>query len=712
MRLSRAKFVNYCQHVNRVVEFSPGLNVIVGPNGSGKSNIVNGVYGALTGDFGRNAGKTSDNVSLMSKEGEKTLVQVEFVHNGETYVIERRLDVAERRLVTSGQTLTVDKDVLERIYNILGVRKEILSNYVFVEQWDNFGPIVQTPTKRFDSLRKLFKIDQIDSIISELSNSDYKLYSTADALINVDEQVTKLNGLKDQALSIQETLATCETVESLEAKISEQATITNAWKIKKALETSIANRKQELKLYEEKLNTNRESANSFLKEIEDLNKSLAELKESLETANQIEADWVRFNFYTISKQQLDSKLKALKAESDSNLEPVKPATYVENIETLTAQLSEMKLLHSKCLDFVSNYNFESADAVCPTCQQAAPHLASQWHDQKEKLKQLAETISQVSKQIADNALFDRAAYNYSVWKKNFDSRMTDFSESYARLKVEEQPQYSREEAKKITNLHKSLSGSLLKASTAFNAVNIEWSSLNAKTESLVKEIAREDNELVKYSGTTDTAVEDANAVIDRLRQQKNAINTLITQLAVVNNEIKAVNANIALAEAHMRQTEKFGAWNNRFEDLKRVYKTNKEKSIPMIITRQYMGAVIDELNRTLSNIDMPFTINLLSDLSFQADFGTHKVPSDRLSGGQKVMLTMAYRLAVNSTFAADLGLLCLDEPTVGLDEANLVGLSKAFEGLKEYALNAGTQIVVVTHEKGLSHLFDNTIDLS
>jgi DNA repair exonuclease SbcCD ATPase subunit len=694
------------------VEFSPGLNVIVGPNGSGKSNIVNGVYGALTGDFGRNAGKTSDNVSLMSKEGEKTLVQVEFVHNGETYVIERRLDVAERRLVTSGQTLTVDKDVLERIYNILGVRKEILSNYVFVEQWDNFGPIVQTPTKRFDSLRKLFKIDQIDSIISELSNSDYKLYSTADALINVDEQVTKLNGLKDQALSIQETLAACETVESLEAKISEQATITNAWKIKKALEISIANRKQELKLYEEKLNTNRESANSFLKEIEDLNKSLAELKESLETANQIEADWVRFNFYTISKQQLDSKLKALKAESDSSLEPVKPATYVEDIETLTAQLSEMKLRHSKCLDFVSNYNFESADAVCPTCQQPAPHLASQWHDQKEKLKQLAETISQVSKQIADNALFDRAAYNYSVWKKNFDSRMTDLSESYARLKVEEQPQYSREEAKKITNLHKSLSGGLLKASTAFNAVNIEWSSLNAKTESLVKEIAREDNELVKYSGITDTAVEDANAVIDRLRQQKNAINTLITQLAVVNNEIKAVNANIALAEAHMRQTEKFGAWNNRFEDLKRVYKTNKEKSIPMIITRQYMGAVIDELNRTLSNIDMPFTINLLSDLSFQADFGTHKVPSDRLSGGQKVMLTMAYRLAVNSTFAADLGLLCLDEPTVGLDEANLVGLSKAFEGLKEYALNAGTQIVVVTHEKGLSHLFDNTIDLS
>ena len=102
MRLSKAKFVNYCQHINRTVEFSPGLNVIIGPNGSGKSNIVNGIYGALTNDFTRNAGKTSDNVSLAAKEGEKTLIQLECTHNGESYLSERRLYVAERRLVTPG----------------------------------------------------------------------------------------------------------------------------------------------------------------------------------------------------------------------------------------------------------------------------------------------------------------------------------------------------------------------------------------------------------------------------------------------------------------------------------------------------------------------------------------------------------------------------------------------------------------------------------
>jgi exonuclease SbcC len=114
----------------------------------------------------------------------------------------------------------------------------------------------------------------------------------------------------------------------------------------------------------------------------------------------------------------------------------------------------------------------------------------------------------------------------------------------------------------------------------------------------------------------------------------------------------------------------------------------------------------------LNDIGLPFNIKLEDDLSFTANFGSHEVPATRLSGGQKIMLTIAYRLAINFTFATNLGLLCLDEPTVGLDDANLGALEKAFERLKQFSLANGVQIVVVTHEKGISHLFDHTIDLS
>jgi DNA repair exonuclease SbcCD ATPase subunit len=132
----------------------------------------------------------------------------------------------------------------------------------------------------------------------------------------------------------------------------------------------------------------------------------------------------------------------------------------------------------------------------------------------------------------------------------------------------------------------------------------------------------------------------------------------------------------------------------------------------MVLSYRYMAQVVVELNNTLSQIGVPFTIELENDLSFTVNFGFQKVPASRLSGGQKVILTIAYRLAVNFTFATNLGLLCLDEPTVGLDEANLGSLERAFERLKDFSLSNGVQIIVVTHEKGLSHLFDHTIDLT
>jgi ABC-type lipoprotein export system ATPase subunit len=38
-------------------------------------------------------------------------------------------------------------------------------------------------------------------------------------------------------------------------------------------------------------------------------------------------------------------------------------------------------------------------------------------------------------------------------------------------------------------------------------------------------------------------------------------------------------------------------------------------------------------------------------------------------------------------------------------------LEKAFDRLKQFSASNGVQILVVTHEKNIGHLFDHTIDL-
>jgi ABC-type lipoprotein export system ATPase subunit len=63
-------------------------------------------------------------------------------------------------------------------------------------------------------------------------------------------------------------------------------------------------------------------------------------------------------------------------------------------------------------------------------------------------------------------------------------------------------------------------------------------------------------------------------------------------------------------------------------------------------------------------------------------------------------------------FAKDVGLICLDEPTVGLDSYNIAMLGSVFNKLKEITRTKGLQVVLVTHEKSLAPLFDNQITLS
>jgi len=119
----------------------------------------------------------------------------------------------------------------------------------------------------------------------------------------------------------------------------------------------------------------------------------------------------------------------------------------------------------------------------------------------------------------------------------------------------------------------------------------------------------------------------------------------------------------------------------------------------------------DEINALLVRFDSHFTVVADEDLSFTAVFTDgRRVPAGRRSGGEKVILALAFRVVVNSMFASELGLLCLDEPTAGLDDGNLTCINIALERLKELSKSHGLQVIMITHERNLP-CFDKVIDL-
>ena len=709
MFIKKVKLLNFCQHRDKEIEFSSGLNVIVGPNGCGKSNVLNGIYGCLTGDFTRNAGKTADNISLNRLSNQPSLIDLEFSHNNYDMRLVRKLDPIERQLYVGDSIITADKDVTEKLQNVLEVDKEIIGQYVFVEQWDHFGPLSLSAAKRISAFQKLFKIEQLNKISDKLADGSLKLAVAAATMYSLPDLITEKSNLEQKINDINTVLADMPSTEEYDLELSKHNKVSENWSRKQKLQTSMSDRLKQLEtIVEEKQKLEDSKSVSSIKLIE-LDDAIFALKETHDSASNAEAAWVKYNYYMDQKNKCEKKNKELTDEAISKVKPEKPEDYVESTEELSKTIDDMKFKLEQHKQFISSIDAENETASCPTCGTPATNLLDRWNKAKEESEELSTSICEILKKVAASSNYDKQSFVYLTWLRGYEKRVDEAMKVYASLNVETEPEFSREEAKNVLAAYTKLTEELVVVGKQINKFDIEISKKETAASQQTAELEREKEELNKYLDLTEESVKEAQEAINKIKASKLVISNFKTDWAVNNANLKSIEEKIRNTKKQLADAEVHSSWNDRVDNLKKIFKYN---ALPMFLSQRYMERVVVELNKTLSQIGVPFNIELESDLSFLANFGSHKVPAARLSGGQKIILTIAYRLAVNFTFASNLGLLCLDEPTVGLDDANLGALEKAFERLKDFSLSNGVQIIVVTHEKGISHLFDRTIDLS
>ena len=127
-----------------------------------------------------------------------------------------------------------------------------------------------------------------------------------------------------------------------------------------------------------------------------------------------------------------------------------------------------------------------------------------------------------------------------------------------------------------------------------------------------------------------------------------------------------------------------------------------------------------DVNRFLGDLASPFSVVPDGEqLMFRYSKSGAAAPRDgrhpaatRLSGGEKVLLAMSFRLASYCMFASKLGLLTLDEPTVYLDEQNVTRMCCWMEKLGEIARKLKVQILISTHERAIIPMMDTVLDLT
>ncbi len=133
------------------------------------------------------------------------------------------------------------------------------------------------------------------------------------------------------------------------------------------------------------------------------------------------------------------------------------------------------------------------------------------------------------------------------------------------------------------------------------------------------------------------------------------------------------------------------------------------------LKRRFAG-VIDHVNNILGVMFAGFRVRLSTteELAFDVCHGSSSEwePMIKLSGGQRVRLSVAFLLAVQATVLRNIGLLSLDEPSNHLDDEGVESMVAMLQGMHELWVKQGMTILICDHKKLFEQAFQAHIVLT
>ena len=204
---------------------------------------------------------------------------------------------------------------------------------------------------------------------------------------------------------------------------------------------------------------------------------------------------------------------------------------------------------------------------------------------------------------------------------------------------------------------------------------------------------------------------DAPGLDNKLSELKLEKQKLFKEQEKINeaDKLKALIAN---------EKKKLEQLNNKINDSKTIEAKRKVlenvrqwfhySNGPRAITIQVLRKLSNGINSFLEDFNSPYRIiadeaNMLFRYYYiDGRYNPAEKPSVlELSGGEKVMLAIAFRFASYCMFADKLGVLALDEPTVYLDSKNISNFSAVLNQIKDTAAKLKLQTFISTHEKAV-----------
>jgi DNA repair exonuclease SbcCD ATPase subunit len=706
--IQNVTLLNFCQHKALTTEFSPHLNMIVGRNGSGKTNLLRAMEAAITGDFG--GGKGND-IRQTANEKDPSEVVLTLEHHGDSMCVTRRLRPNSNELHLRGKlTGRTFGEVNEAILEFLGVSKKQVGDYVFVGQKEVAELLEKTPAERGRELASLFGVTHAEKIWSSIG--EYLSGVTMPATgVDLDEAKAALQTAKNDR-------------DNLLVKMTEYSHVPDD------ITEYMAAKQQVIDDYQKRLQLDQalhqidvsiDGANDVITGLETtFNQAITDRKEISDALELMREDFLAAtdelrllevnrafrDLISIAEDKLTAALDALQ------LQPMKPAEFLETdvLEGHRSQLRHTDARREYLAALQDNLKHGVESGKCPTCEQPAVDLQRRLDNTSQELVAVERAANDIRTHITSTDGYHNTMKEWQRQKGRVDEATTEL-ESVKKNDPGPAPSDDQIAAwKKVTADHRELSDAKYGLDTQVASVQATLEETRKRLESDKLQQAQHVTALQQLP--THTLDSQLAAQSDMAKMQQDS-----KSLAILQGERTRADQIITMCQKTVKDTQDILAKGRRvrtavahLDDVRRIFHRDQA---PRMVSFTYLEQMQHEINETLGLFDAPFRVTADETLGFTAEFldGSRIVPDRRLSVGERVVLAMAFRIAVNSTFAGSLGLLSLDEPTAGLDEHNMGCLPQALERLREISQARGLQVFFVTHEPRISNLFDNVLDL-
>lgn len=712
MRIKRLKLNNVCQHKVKDTTFSPGLNAIVGLNGTGKSNLIKAMYAVITNDFSRFVGIKTDQISQYALAKDSSSIELEFEHGPNLLKIFRGLRPTNKYLtINNGPKITKENEIINELGGILGVSHKILSDYVFVDQWQLFSFIDQKSSERSKAFQQLFGTEKAELCWKLLGDEIGKLNSPI--TICVDEDTPRQHLLKNkkelQLIEVTLNKLISQLPENTDTWCKHQNAVIKKYDRRlKLLQQLKHYRNQYVKLVEQKTLVKNELV--CLENV--IEKHKPRVKKTEETCNSIRqqiAEWEKHKGTKRKQGQLKIELRQVLQELDELTDYQDEAKELKNLQQSINQTKDQHCLminEVNRLEKIITTLTGDELTECPTCGSPLSKLKLETygHDCNEAKNQVAQLAAElIGYQQLKAEIQSRKTRRVALL-----SRRDNLQQQIALLNsvaVSDKP--TQDQITQLTTLEQWLQ-QYIENLERLNEVRQAFSSIEGRVDQLNEAITQIDAEWRAINITAEDA-KQAEQNLKELQEQlltKAGLTVKREALKKLIEEDRQALRDIKKAKERLAQT-KYTI--NVLEQMRDILHRD---NLPKIVAQYYLNQLEDNINSVLDSFDSPFTISPTDDLSFMASFQDGRnVKVEALSGGEKALFAIAFRIVINSTFAHDIGLLCLDEPTAGLDEKNIGCLTIALDKLRQLSKATGLQCILITHEKSLMPHFDKVIEL-